>query len=88
MVNERENAQLAEHFIAETYRKQGIKKGELTIHADRGSSMTSKPVALLLSDLGVIKTHSRPQVSNDNPELINPASIKAFKMPIVAIFLH
>lgn len=67
MVNERENAQLAEHFIGETYRKQGIKKGELTIHADRGSSMTSKPVALLLSDLGVIKTHSRPQVSNDNP---------------------
>lgn len=67
MVNERENAQLAEHFIGETYRKQGIKKGELTIHADRGSSMTSKSVALLLSDLGVIKTHSRPQVSNDNP---------------------
>lgn len=67
MVNERENAQLAEHFIRETCRKQGIQRGELTIHADRGSSMTSKTVALLLSDLGVIKTHSRPQVSNDNP---------------------
>jgi len=67
MVNERENAKLAEHFISETCRKQGIQKGELTIHADRGSSMTSKPVAFLLSDLGVIKTHSRPQVSNDNP---------------------
>jgi putative transposase len=39
----------------------------LTIHADRGSSMTSKPVALLLTDLGVLKTHSRPHVSNDNP---------------------
>jgi putative transposase len=39
----------------------------LTLHADRGSSMTSKPVALLLSDLGVTRTHSRPSVSNDNP---------------------
>jgi putative transposase len=39
----------------------------LTLHADRGSSMSSKPVALLLSDLGVTKTHSRPHVSNDNP---------------------
>ena len=41
--------------------------GQLTIHADRGSSMTSKPVALLMADLGVTKTHSRPHVSNDNP---------------------
>ena len=40
---------------------------ELTLHADRGSSMQSKPVALLLADLGVTKTHSRPHVSNDNP---------------------
>jgi len=40
---------------------------QLTLHADRGSSMASKPVALLLSDLGVTKTHSRPHVSNDNP---------------------
>lgn len=37
------------------------------MHADRGSSMTSKPVALFLSDLGVTKTHSRPYTSNDNP---------------------
>ena len=41
--------------------------GQLTLHADRGSSMTSKSVALLLADLGVTKTHSRPYVSNDNP---------------------
>ena len=47
--------------------KQGITRGQLTIHADRGSSMTSKPVALLLADLGVTKSHSRPHVSNDNP---------------------
>jgi putative transposase len=39
----------------------------LTIHADRGSSMTSKPVAFLLADLGITRSHSRPHVSNDNP---------------------
>ncbi len=47
--------------------KQRIGRGQLTIHADRGSSMTSKPVALLLADLGVTQSHSRPHVSNDNP---------------------
>jgi len=67
MVAPRESAALAEGLIAETYDKQGIQKGQLTLHADRGSSMKSKPVALLLADLGVVKTHSRPQVSNDNP---------------------
>ncbi len=67
MVSYRESAKLAERLIAESCRKQGISQGQLTIHADRGSSMTSKPVALLLADLGVIKTHSRPHVSNDNP---------------------
>jgi putative transposase len=39
----------------------------LTVHADRGSSMTSKPVAFLLADLGVLKTHNRPYTSTDNP---------------------
>lgn len=67
MVAPRESAALAEGLISETYDKQGIRKGQLTLHADRGSSMKSKPVALLLADLGVAKTHSRPQVSNDNP---------------------
>jgi putative transposase len=67
MVSYRESAKLAEHLIAQSCRKQGICRGQLTIHADRGSSMTSKPVALLLADLGVSKTHSRPHVSNDNP---------------------
>jgi len=57
---------LAERFIAETCARQGIDPGQLTIHADRGSAMTSKPVALLLADLGVTKTHGRPHVSNDN----------------------
>ena len=67
MVAECESATLAEELIAATIEKEGIEPGQLTIHADRGSSMKSKAVALLLSDLGVTKTHSRPHVSNDNP---------------------
>ena len=67
MVADREGKELARQLIAETCGKQQIALGQLTIHADRGSSMTSKPVALLLADLGVTKTHSRPHVSDDNP---------------------
>ena len=67
MVAPRESAALAERLIAATCAKQGIEPDQLTLHADRGSSMRSKPVALLLADLGVVKTHSRPHVSNDNP---------------------
>ena len=67
MVAPRETAELAKRLIADTCQKQGIVAGTLTIHADRGTSMTSKPVALLMADLGVTKTHSRPHVSDDNP---------------------
>ena len=67
MIAERESAALAERLIAETIDKQDIKPGDLTVHADRGAAMRSKPVAQLLGDLGVTKTHSRPHVSNDNP---------------------
>jgi len=67
MVAPRESAELAQRLIAETSSKQNITPGQLTIHADRGTSMTSKPVALLLADLGITKTHSRPHVSDDNP---------------------
>lgn len=67
MVAEGESAELAKRLIGETCRKQNIAPDQLTIHADRGTSMTSKPVALLLADLGVTKTHSRPHVSDDNP---------------------
>ena len=67
MVATRESAALAERLIADSARKQGIVADSLTIHADRGTSMTSKPVALLLADLGIVKSHSRPHVSNDNP---------------------
>ena len=62
MVATRESAALAGKLIAATVAKQGISRGQLTLHADRGSSMTSKPVALLLSDLGVIQSRSRPHV--------------------------
>lgn len=67
MIAHQESSALAKRLIAETCEKQNIQRGQLGIHADRGSSMKSKPVALLLSDLGVTKTHSRPHVSNDNP---------------------
>ena len=73
MVATTETAELAETFITAAVTEQGVGEGELTIHADRGTSMTSKGVAELLADLGVGRTHSRPHVSNDNPfsEAIN-----------------
>jgi putative transposase len=61
------SAALAKQFISATCAKQSICPGQLTLHADRGSRMKSKPVALLLTDLGVTKTHSRPYTSDDNP---------------------
>ena len=67
MVAMRESAELAQRLIAESCQKQRIQPGQLTLHADRGTSMSSKPVAFLLADLGVTKTHSRPHVSDDNP---------------------
>lgn len=67
MVATEESAALAKKLLAETYDREGIDPEQLTLHADRGSAMTSKSFALLLADLGVTKTHSRPHVSNDNP---------------------
>jgi putative transposase len=77
LIAEHEAASLAEELIAATCARQNIQDGQLTIHADRGSSMTSKPVALLMADLGVTKTHSRPHVSNDNP--FSEAQFKTLK---------
>jgi putative transposase len=62
-----ERALLAERLLADTIAKQHVTPDQLTIHADRGASMASKPVAFLLADLGVTKSHSRPHCSNDNP---------------------
>jgi putative transposase len=67
MVSPAETGELAEAFIADTLAAHGIEADQLTLHADRGTSMTSKPVAQLLVDLGVARSHSRPHVSNDNP---------------------
>jgi putative transposase len=67
MIASHESSALAKRLIAETCEKQNVLPGQLTIHADRGSSMKSKPVALLLADLGITKSHSRPHVSDDNP---------------------
>ena len=67
MVAHREAASLAERLLADTITAQGINAGRLAVHADRGTSMTSKPVAMLLADLGVTRSHSRPHVPDDNP---------------------
>ncbi len=67
MVAPNESAALASRLIEDTCAKQDIAPGTLTLHADRGSSMKSKPVALLLADLGVTRSHSRPHTSDDNP---------------------
>ena len=77
MLASAESATLAQRLITDTCRKQQIAPGQLTLHADRGSSMTSKPVALLLADLGITKTHSRPYTSADNP--FSEAQFKTLK---------
>ena len=68
-VADRESSEIARILLAETIRKEGVDPTRLIIHADNGSSMASKPVAFLLADLGVTKSHSRPHVSNDNPHI-------------------
>jgi len=72
-----ESAGLAQRLITDPCEKQQIGRGQLTLHADRGSSMTSKPLAWLLADLGVTKTHSRPSTSDDNP--FSEAQFKTLK---------
>lgn len=67
MLAPRESAALAHELIAATCDHEQIVPGQLTLHADRGTSMRSKPVAMLLADLSVTKSHSRPHVSDDNP---------------------
>ena len=66
-VQQRESGPIAEALIAQAIEQQQIEEGALTVHADRGGPMRSKPVAFLLADLGVTKTHSRPYTSTDNP---------------------
>ena len=67
LIADRECSKLAEQLIADTVARHDILPGTLTLHADRGTSMRSKPVAMLLVDLNVARSHSRPHVSDDNP---------------------
>jgi putative transposase len=77
MVALAEQARLAEELIRETCGKQGIAPGQLSVHADRGASMRSKTVAMLLGDLGIVQSHSRPHTSDDNP--FSEAQFKTLK---------
>jgi putative transposase len=67
LLAQRESAKLAEELTLAACAKQEIDKGQLTLHADRGSPMIAKSMTMLMSDLGVTKSHSRPHVSDDNP---------------------
>jgi putative transposase len=62
-----ESGELAKELIADAVARHQVPPGQLTVHADRGSSMTSNPVVELLAFLGIGRSHSRPHVSNDNP---------------------
>lgn len=77
LIADRESSSIAKRLIEETCKKEGITKGQLTLHADRGASMKSKPVEFLLADLGITKTHSRPYTSDDNP--FSEAQFKTLK---------
>jgi putative transposase len=77
MVAERENSALASRLIEESCHKQGIAPEMLTLHSDRGAPMTSKCTAQLLADLGITRSLSRPQVSDDNP--FSEAQFKTLK---------
>jgi putative transposase len=73
----RECSELATRLIRETCDKQEVRPDQLTIHSDRGPAMKSQTVAQLLAALGVIKSHSRPSISNDNP--FSESQFKTFK---------
>ena len=72
-----ESGELAKELIADAVARHEVPPGQLTVHADRGSSMTSNPVVELLTFLGIGRTHSRPHVSNDNP--FSEAQFKTLK---------
>lgn len=67
MIAEQESAALAAELIETSCLRQAIAPEQLTLHSDRGPAMKAKSLALLLADLGITKSQSRPQVSNDNP---------------------
>jgi len=77
LVAAHEDAELAKEFLEDAIVTQDVPPNQLTIHADRGGSMRSKPVSQLMMDLGVTRSHSRPHVSNDN--LFSEAAFKTLK---------
>lgn len=77
LLAERECEELARRLLEQSYRKQGVQPGQLSVHADRGAPMKSKSVKELLSDLDVRPSYSRPRVSNDNP--FSEAGFKTMK---------
>ncbi len=77
LLAERQTHLLAQVLIRQSCLRQHIQPEQLTIHADHGGPMIAKPLALLLADLSVTKTHARPHVSNDNP--FSEAQFKTLK---------
>ncbi len=77
LLGQRECSELASRLIRETCDKQEVQPDQLTIHSDRGPAMKSQTVAQLLAALGVVKSHSRPRISNDNP--FSESQFKTFK---------
>jgi putative transposase len=77
LLAQRESAVLAKELIEASVRKEGIQPGQLMVHADNGGPMIAKSTALLMSDLGITPSHSRPHVSDDNP--FSEAQFKTLK---------
>ena len=77
MVADRESSALAGRLIQQSCLKHGVQPRVLTLHSDRGAPMTSQCTAQLLADLGVTRSLSRPQVSDDNP--FSEAQFKTLK---------
>lgn len=77
MVASRESAELAQRLVRDACERHRVRPDQLTIHSDRGPSMTSKPLALLYADLGIVRSLSRPHTSNDNP--FSEAQFKTLK---------
>jgi putative transposase len=77
LLAERESTDLAQILIAESCAREKIAPNQLMIHADRGAPMLAKPLVMLLADLRVGESHSRPHISNDNP--FSEAQFKTLK---------
>ncbi len=73
----RSNAKVAEHFVSEIVERERIAPGQVVIHNDRGTEMTAETFCSHLDELGITRSLSRPQVSDDNP--YSEAAFKTLK---------